>query len=74
MAVTVNLEYYKDNGTFYSEGSYTSNANSMSDIKDEVSNMNNTGLLPEVSGKYKFIHISVTEDTMWSYPCLIVDD
>jgi hypothetical protein len=68
---TVKLEYFKDNGTYYSEGDYLSEKQTMYEIVDEVRHMNLTKSLPGVTGRYKLIHVS--SDASFAYPCMVVD-
>ena len=72
--VKVNLQYFKDNGTYYSSGSYMTDKKSMYDIRDEIEKMNKDKKLPDIQGSWSFIHVEVDSsyNTNWDYPVMVL--
>lgn len=71
--ITVNLDYFKPSGKWYSSGDYGTEKTAMHEIFDEVQEMRDSGNLPGlVKGHSKFIVSVHVQDDSISFPGLII--
>jgi hypothetical protein len=69
--ITVNLEYFKPSGKYYSSGTYESSKEHMFEIFDEVREMCRNQALPGLVIGHSDYAVYVSSNHEYSYPCLI---
>lgn len=67
----VELQYFKQGGKFYTEGSYETDKEQMYEVSDEVRKMREEGKLPGICGSEWIVYVSADEHPN-GYPLLIL--
>lgn len=67
----IELQYFKRNGKYYTEGKYKTDKEQMHEIHDEINDMKKKNNLPGVSGGDYIIYVNADKHPN-GYPMLII--